>query len=61
MEKKEDIGKSKNTSIDDFANYSYDTKELKVQDLLKKGFTKQHAEALVRKHKINKMFDDYPK
>jgi hypothetical protein len=56
MAKTEDIGKQEKVKIDDYVDISYDTKELNVQQLIKKGFTKQHAEDLVRKHYISKRF-----
>lgn len=61
MEKKEDTGNCEKKNIDDFGNFSFDTPELNVKQLMKEGFTKQHAEAIVRKHKIDKLFDIYPK
>lgn len=61
MAKKEDIGNYAVLKIEDYGDFSFDTEELNVEQLMKKGFTKKHAEDLVRKHKIDKLFDAYPK
>lgn len=54
-----DVSKSSNPpkTFKDFVDTSYDTPELKVEHLLKRGFTPEQATAWARKLYIKKMFE----
>lgn len=56
MGKKEDTGDQFKIRLSDFEDLSYDMEDMKVSDLRKKGYTKEHAEALVRKEYIQRKF-----
>jgi hypothetical protein len=61
MALKKDIGKQRKVRYEDFINISFDTEEFNVKGLMDRGYTKQHAEDLVRKKWVEDQFKKYPK
>lgn len=61
MDRKRDTGKQNKVRYEDFINISFDTKECNIKGLMDKGYTKQHAEDLVRKKWMEDQWLKYPK